>query len=188
MTKLYKLENGVLVDAPNTLGSILNPSEQQLRDFGYKGLIRADEIELKWFQQRIITLSESETDYIEQSSVVALNDLKELYKQKSNDKCDMSIAFGFVFTDNYGNRHQVRATETDQWNYFNSKEPFPCEIKLFEDDYYVFQTQAELDRFRSELELHILTSLKTVCWSEKKAILGLSNQEIYELLLVFDPF
>jgi len=192
MVILYKLENNRLIESPSNIvignGAILNPSEQQLRSAGYKDLIELTPPEIEWYEKLVCNYTEDDNSIFENWSVHPLEGLKELYKTKSNAKCDYTIAYGFVYIDDLGVHHRVRATETDQWNYFNSKEPFPCEIKLFEDDYYVFQTQTELDRFRIELENHILTALKTVCWQEKKAIYGLDNQEIYELLRLSNPF
>ena len=193
--KIYaKLINNQLEYPGNTL--ILNSREctkmvfatAEYLENGYKELVQTPQPTIKWFEQCVVSYGENDIQIVEQWEVKPLDNLKDIYKTKSNNKCDMTIAFGFTFIDNQGITHQVRATETDQWNYFNSKEPFPCEIKVWEDDYYVFQTQIELDRFRTELEKHIIYTLKIVCWGEKRAIIGMTNQEIYEYLQVSDPF
>ena len=189
-----KLINNQLLYAPTTLiidgremTAELFTSTQYLQN-GYKEVIRTPEPDVEWYEKCCVSYGENDKQIVEEWLIVPQDNLKDLYTEKSNNKCDYTIAFGFTFFGNDNKIHSVRATLTDQWNYSNSKEPFPCEIKIGEDDYYQFNNQEELDDFRAKLEAHIVYVLKIVCWGEKKAIIGMTNQEIYEYLQISNPF
>ena len=184
MTKLYKLENGVLVDAPNTLGSILNPSEQQLRDAGYKGLVNIEQPTTYWYEKLVCTYTEDDVNIFENWSVEANDNLASEYIKLLAIERDRALENDFFWAGKI-----VKLDESNQKDYSalytllsNNRGIIPFVDANFKNHTsHFFADYDELNNFAIST-LTFVNSCLTIYRDEYYKIKDMTNDEIYNYI------
>lgn len=185
MIKLYKLENGVLVDAPNVLGNILNPSEQQLRDVGYKELITTILPEIKWYEKLVCTYTEDDVNIFENWNIEANDNLVSKYIEQLMTERDRALENDFMWAGKV-----VKLDESNQKDYAalytllsNNRGMIPFVDANFKNHTsHFFADYDELNNFAIST-LTFVNSCLTIYRDEYYKIKDMTNDEIYQYIL-----
>lgn len=186
--KLYKLENNILIESPNTItidgNGILNPTNDQLKSIGFKEL-KYDEIKiLEWYETiEEIYSEDSDCIYIDYNIIPKSNLLTEYSDQLVLER-DRTLENDFFWMGKC-----VKLSESNQRDYgimyallSNNKSiipTFPCNFKNKTEHF--FADFDELNNFGIAVTMFVNEQLG-IYREEIFKIKDMSNTEIYEYL------
>lgn len=186
--KLYKLENNILIESPNTIimdgNGILNPSDNQLKSIGYKELKYNTQIVSEWYENFEEVYTEDNNYIYINYNIIPNSNLLTEYPERLALERDRALENDFFWSGKC-----VKLSESNQRDYgimyallSNNKSiipTFPCNFKNKTEHF--FADFDELNNFGIAVTMFVNEQLG-IYREEIFKIKDMNNDEIYEYL------
>ena len=185
MTQLYKIINGELTIAPESL--IINEqlhspvNETTLMNQKWKPLKKTEYPTLKWYEKLRTKYEETENNIVESYEVEPLSNLRDVYSDIIITELNRSLENDFIWGG-----HVVKMSESNQKDYLASfcvatRRPdmlIPMEYTFKNNIKYMMQTLDELESF-TNLGLQFVSRCLDNYRSEKDNIDSMTDDQLY---------